>query len=203
MSVIEPEPWWPLIGMLLILAMSTELPLLLAALLFRTLAGLELVTARWPQMRPETDGSRPEAARNSSVARIAAVDEAGLDVAAAAAVRSATCGSWRIRFWSCSLLISRIWPIVGFLAPGPKNGFDAGGAVDRGRLEQLPAVEDRLGVDLRRVLAGGLDHELHVGGGLRVAGAIRPRIVPATTTAPALSGWSVYWFLARCRTSEK
>ena len=26
MSVIEPEPWWPRIGMPLILAMSTALP---------------------------------------------------------------------------------------------------------------------------------------------------------------------------------
>ena len=35
------------------------------------------------------------------------------------------------------------------------------------------------------------------------AAATRPRIVPATTLAPALSGLSVYWFLPRCSTSEK
>jgi hypothetical protein len=36
------------------------------------------------------------------------------------------------------------------------------GAVDRGRLEQLPAVEDRLGVDPRGAAAGGPDRERDV-----------------------------------------
>ena len=63
---------------------------------------------------------------------------------------------------SASLLISRIWPIVGVLASAPKNGLLARRAVDRGRLEQLPAVEDRLGVDPRRAAAGGADLEEHV-----------------------------------------
>src|SRR5829696_8712057 len=44
-----------------------------------------------------------------------------------------------------------------------------GGAVDRGRLEQLPAVEDRLRVDARRAAAGGPDLEQHVGGLARPA----------------------------------
>ena len=38
----------------------------------------------------------------------------------------------------------------------------AGGAVDRGRLEQLPAVEDRLRVDARGAAAGRADLEQHV-----------------------------------------
>ena len=40
------------------------------------------------------------------------------------------------------------------LGAGAEERIDAGGAVDGGGLEQLPAVEDRLGIDLRRVLAG-------------------------------------------------
>ena len=38
----------------------------------------------------------------------------------------------------------------------------AGGAVDRGGLEQLPAVQDRLGIDLRRAPAGRADREVDV-----------------------------------------
>ena len=38
------------------------------------------------------------------------------------------------------------------------------GPVDGRRLEQLPAVEDGLGVDVGRALAGRADHEVHVGG---------------------------------------
>src|SRR5262249_33746817 len=49
----------------------------------------------------------------------------------------------------------------------------AGRAVDRSRLEELPAVEDRLGVDARRAAAGRAALEQHVR---------RPR---ARTTAPA------------------
>jgi hypothetical protein len=48
---------------------------------------------------------------------------------------------------------------------------DPVGAVDRGRLQQLPSIEDRLGVDQRRVLAGRLDLE----GQMRCAGRrVRP-----------------------------
>src|SRR5205085_10014689 len=44
--------------------------------------------------------------------------------------------------------------------PGQRVG--AAGTVDGGRLEQLPAVEDRLRVDPRRAAAGRLDLEVHV-----------------------------------------
>ena len=55
----------------------------------------------------------------------------------------------------------------GFFASRPAERVLARGAVDRGGLEQLPAVEDRLGVDLRRAAAGGLDREGDVGAELR------------------------------------
>ena len=42
------------------------------------------------------------------------------------------------------------------------QGVAARGAVDRGGLEQLPAVEDRLGVDPRRALARRADREVEV-----------------------------------------
>src|SRR6185295_7444220 len=42
------------------------------------------------------------------------------------------------------------------------EGILVGGAVDRGGLEQLPAVEDRLRVDRRSATAGGPDREVEV-----------------------------------------
>jgi hypothetical protein len=44
------------------------------------------------------------------------------------------------------------------------EGVLAGGAVDRGRLEQLPAVENGLRVDRLRAAPGGGDREVEVGG---------------------------------------
>ena len=70
-----------------------------------------------------TVGLRPRAERNSSVGQHAAVDLAGRDVAAAAVVDLDRAGRSSTRRCSASLLISRIWPIVGSLASGPKNGF--------------------------------------------------------------------------------
>ena len=67
----------------------------------------------------------------------------------------------------------------GFLRVAAPERVLAGGAVDRGRLEQLPAVEDRLGVDLRRAAAGGPDREGDVRGQLASVLSMRPRIVPA------------------------
>ena len=48
------------------------------------------------------------------------------------------------------------------------EGVLAGRAVDRRGLEELPAVEDRLGIDQRRALAGRADLEEHVRGLARV-----------------------------------
>ena len=48
MSVIEPGPWWPSTGMLLILEMSTLEPVAPAASI--PVAPLRL----WPHSRPET-----------------------------------------------------------------------------------------------------------------------------------------------------
>ena len=63
MSVIEPAPWWPWIGMLLIFEMST----LDAGRAGGVDAG-RAVCRLWPHSRPVTVGSRPEADRNSIVA---------------------------------------------------------------------------------------------------------------------------------------
>ena len=80
MSVIEPWPWWPLIGMPLIAEMSIDDPLAPAE-----------STPPWPvapspHARPDTVGSRPEADEELDHAEDPAVDQAGLDVAAAARV---------------------------------------------------------------------------------------------------------------------
>ena len=61
-SVIEPLPWWPRIGMPLILAMSTALPDECWEML------PDVGQSEWPHLSVETVGRRPEAARNSSVA---------------------------------------------------------------------------------------------------------------------------------------
>ena len=52
--------------------------------------------------------------------------------------------------------------MVGAFASLAEERVLALGAVDGGRLEQLPAVEDRLRVDARRALAGRADLEEHV-----------------------------------------
>ena len=62
MSVIEPGPWWPAIGMPLMAAMSTALPLECSEML------PEVVIRLWPHSSALTVGLSPEAARNSSVA---------------------------------------------------------------------------------------------------------------------------------------
>jgi hypothetical protein len=63
MSVMEPAPWWPMIGIPLIAAMSTALPEECSEML------PEAVRKPWPHFSDETVGLRPEAVRNSSVAR--------------------------------------------------------------------------------------------------------------------------------------
>ena len=62
MSVIEPSPWWPRIGIPLIFAMSTALPVQWCETL------PEAVKYEWPQVSEVTVGRSPLAARNSSVA---------------------------------------------------------------------------------------------------------------------------------------
>ena len=69
-------------------------------------------------------------------------------------------GSLRTRWISCALRHQQDLADVGALV----ERILAGGPVDRGGLEQLPAVEDRLRVDLAGALAGGLDREVEVGG---------------------------------------
>src|SRR4029450_6975772 len=78
------------------------------------------------------------------------------------------------RFSSSGFGSRRIWAIDMAPAPslpestcGPRpvlavEHVAAGGAVDRRGLEQLPAVEDRLRVDVRRAAAGGADREVEV-----------------------------------------
>ena len=59
----------------------------------------------------------------------------------------------------------------------------AGGAVDRRRLQQLPAVQDRLRIDPRRARPAGRMAKLTCGASLPVL-PIRPSTVPATTCEP-------------------
>ena len=69
--------------------------------------------------------------------------------------------TWRL---SASLPISRIWPSEGRVGVVAEERVLALGAVDRGRLEQLPAVEDRLRVDARGAAAGRAELEEDVRG---------------------------------------
>ena len=76
------------------------------------------------------------------------------------------------------------------------------GAVDRRRLEQLPAVEDRLRVDLRRAAPGGADLEVDPG---RVGSTlpILPSTVPAVTFDPSSRRSSSIELRSKRRTPEK
>ena len=79
MSVIEPAPWWPWIGMLLILEMSMLEPVAPAA--STPVVAVQAVAAVEPADRRVKPGGRQELDR----AEDPAVDQAGLDVAPAAA----------------------------------------------------------------------------------------------------------------------
>ena len=91
----------------------------------------------------------------------AAVDLAGADVVAPAGVElDARVGEHVLdeRF----LAHQQDLADRGLLGVGAEERVLARGAVDRGRLEQLPAVEDRLRIDARGAAAGGADLEQHV-----------------------------------------
>ena len=61
-SVIEPGPWWPTIGVPLISEMSTASPVECSETL------PSVVSSECPHFSAETVGFSPETARNSSVA---------------------------------------------------------------------------------------------------------------------------------------
>ena len=155
MSVIEPSPWWPRIGIPLIAAMSTALP--------RRVLG-HVARGRHQRVAALEGGDRGlEARRGEELERRehAAVDVAGLDVAAAAVVDADP------RIVEDALLQRLLGhqqdlPDGRVLGVRAEEGVLARRAVDRGGLEQLPAVEDRLGIDPRRALAGRADLEEEV-----------------------------------------
>ena len=91
----------------------------------------------------------------------APVDRAGADVAGAAGVDvDARVGehvaAQRVLAHQQDLAERRLLGVVA------EERVLALGAVDRGRLEQLPAVEDRLRIDARGAAAGGAELEQHV-----------------------------------------
>ena len=144
----------------------------------------------------------------------AAVDHAGADVLAAAAVDLDARVREHVALTSWSLLISRTWPAVSLRRLAVAADDRAAVAVDLRRVEQAPAVEDRLRVDARRAAAGGADLEPEMRCALDVLGARRPsarrvrrrrrsrprgssdarptwpRIVPPITCEPLRSGSS-------------
>ena len=130
--------------------------------------------------------------------------EAGLDVAAAAGV-DLDVGIGEHAVWSAAPWTSAgSAPIDGFLARGRRTGPRR----RRGRRPSPRAASSRRGSAWGRssgafLPAGRIMNSRCECARLATAPPIRPRIVPATTIAPALSGSSVYWFLPRCSTSEK
>ena len=152
MSVIEPEPWWPMIGIPLTAAMSTALPLECSDTL------PDAVRNPWPHLSEVTVGLKPLTREELERREDAAVDLTELDVAAAAAVHlDPRIGEHE----PLQRLLVHQQDLPDRQRPGVRGErVGARGAVDRGGLQQLPAVEDRLGVDLRRALTRGLDLEL-------------------------------------------
>ena len=157
MSVIEPAPWWPSTGMLLILRDVD------ARAGGSGGVGAGAAAERAPHFSPSTSGSRPEADRNSIVASTRRSISAGGDVATAAVV-DLDLGILEDALGELGLGHQQDLADGRVLGAGAEERIDAGGAVDGGGLEQLPAVEDRLGIDLRGVLAGRLDLEVEVRG---------------------------------------
>ena len=177
-SVSEPGPWLPRIGWPLISAMSTAPPVEC----WLTLP--EVVRTEWPHLSEVI--VRPEAALGQVLEhrQDAAVDLAGLDVLAAALVDLEA----RVGEHAALELLLRHQQDLADGRAGALERVLAGGAVDRRRLEQLPAVEDRLRVDLRGAAAGGLDREVEVRAESRRSSPTRPSTVPATTFEPSRSG---------------
>src|SRR3954470_9299690 len=106
---------------------------------------------------------RLEAARGEELERRehAAVDVARLDVAAAAGVDPDVRA---VEYAPLQRLLAHQQDLADrrVLGVGAEERVLARGAVDRGRLEQLPAVEDRLRGDPPRALAPGADLQAHV-----------------------------------------
>ena len=92
-----------------------------------------------------------------------AVDLAGLDVVAAAAI-DGEAGIGERLLSELGLRHQEVLDHARGTARGLRERVLAGRAVERRRLEQLPAVQNRLRVDLRRALAGRLDREVQVRG---------------------------------------
>ena len=152
LSVIVPGPWLPSTGTPLIIAMSTALPKL-------WLEMLPLVVML-PCAAVHRGDRQPEALLGEVGERgqQAPVDLAGADF-----------DPGRIRRFRAVRRRARgaAAPPWGAAGPRRRRAFGEGalalGAVDRRRLEQLPAVEDRLRVDPRRPAPGRPDREVDVG----------------------------------------
>src|SRR3954463_12066857 len=144
MSVIEPGPWWPRIGMPLMAAMSTAVPVECSLTL------PDVVMRPWPHSSELTVGFRPLAARNSSVARTRRAPAAPR--AAAPPRRDAPPAAvvdLDVRAAQDPLrqrLLAHEQDLADGRVPGVRavERVLARGAVDRRGFEQLPAVEDRL-----------------------------------------------------------
>ena len=157
-SVTPPGSWWPTIGTPLILEMSTALPEECSETL------PEVVRRPWLPFSDEIDGLRPDSARYSSVASTRRSIWPDLMSSLAARVDlDALVGEDALleqRLGQEDDLADReaVRLVVAV------EDVLAGGAVDGGGLEQLPAVEDRLRIDPRRAAAGGADLEVDVRG---------------------------------------
>ena len=179
-SVIEPLPWWPVIGDAVD---RGDVDGAAGRVLGDVARGR--VRCRGRTCSELTVGLSPEAARNSSVASTRRSTWPVCDVVAAAAVDvDARVGE----HVALERLLAHQHDLAdrGRLGVGAEERVALRGAVDRGRLEQLPAVEDRLRVDPRGAAAGRADLEAHVRGVLALVRPMRPSTVPPMTRAPLL-----------------
>ena len=156
MSVIEPLPWWPRIGIAVDLRDVDRV----AGRVVRDVArrGVERVAAL------QRGDRRAQAAGGEELERRehAAVDPPSRGCRAGRSRRSRCAGCSSTRLLELALAHQQDLADRRGLGVAAEERVLALGAVDRGGLEQLPAVEDRLRVDARGAAAGRADLEQHV-----------------------------------------
>ena len=176
-SVRVPGPWWPVTGTPSIVG---DVDRVAGRVLGDVAGGGQEAVAALERGDRQREAFRAQVLEHREDA---AVDLAGGDVFAAALVdREAVVGE--DPRCSASLESSR--------TPAPLRSRAervlALGAVDRRRLEQLPAVEDRLRVDPRRAAAGRADREVDVRVDAAFAGADPGQDGPGYDPRPDLEG---------------
>src|SRR3954451_16812461 len=154
-SAMPPLSWWPMIGTPFTLAMSAASPVECSEMLpevVRSLAGLQRGHGRVEPGLREVLERREHAAVDLDALDVVATGRVDLDARVAQDARL----EQRLRHQE--VLADRECRAAAV------EGVLAVRAVDGRRLEQLPAVEDRLRVVLRGALAGRADLEVQVRG---------------------------------------